>query len=307
MKIHLAGMEDHRYARMAVAAGHKYGLASYFNLRRLTESAAAEHSSFMNRHDVDLILDSGIFSMMFGSESGKTYDLAWMLEYARKYIAFASSYRVKRLVIVECDVHKILGMPAVFELRKLFRDSGLEVMYVWHVEEGIDGLLELAVTEKYISLGAPELRRHFSGTGIDYKSGLFSLLSKIDKHCASRGVPLPKIHLLGNTVEKTMRTRIAFSCDSTSWMAGMKFGAAVVYRNGSLLKIHLRSKAMDDLKKQVEAERPEIIDLINSYYKTEKRMARYLPLFISADSFRKYQQWLDAHYTWKGNQNAKQS
>lgn len=301
MNIHLAGMEHIHFTRVVCASGHKFGLCSYFYLTSLNSDILAEQVDMINRSEISMILDSGIFSMMFGAESGRAYDLQFMLDYAHKYIAFAKKLGIKNLISVEMDAHKILGMEAVFELRKLFKDAGIPTMYVWHIEEGIDGLLKLATEEKHIAIGAPELRKFFKGKHIGYKTGIFSLLAKIERRCIVAGVPLPKIHILGNTVEATMRTRVGFSCDSTSWIAGVKYGGAMVYQNGRLLKVHLRSKAFLDLKAQIEATRPEFIEMLDRTYDSPKRRDYYLSLFVSADSYRKYQQWLDTHYTWKGN------
>lgn len=299
MRIHLAGADKPRFIEPALLAGHRYLLTTYYKLKKEQPKVLAEMVNLFNTGS-DLIIDSGLFTMMFGAEKDRSYDLPFMRDYATKYIADVKSYGIRNVTIVECDVHKILGMPAVHELRKQFADSGLDVIYVWHVEETIDGLLELATREKYIAISVPELRIFFKGKGVSYKAGVHDLLARIRAHC---GAKLPRIHLLGNTVELTMRNHLAYSCDSTSWLAGVRYAQGSVYRNGTFRKVHLRSKAFEDAKQAVihqhqNSLRPGLLTSMPASHDL------FFNLVTLADSYHRYQLWLDSHYTWKGTENA---
>jgi len=301
MNLHLAGFDKLENIQLVQKTGHKFGLTSYYSMQTLPENRWRQHADEINQAGTSLILDSGLFTMMFGAGKDRVWDMPYMVEYTKRYVADARMYGFTNAVIVECDVHKILGMKAVFELRKIFKDSGMKTIYVWHVEEGIDGLLKLAQEEEYIAISVPELRKFFKKKGtMTSTAGVFDLLSKISRHCKSVGRHLPKIHLLGNTVQTTMKTHVAFSCDSTSWMSGARYGTPVVYRNGTLKMIHLRSTAFSNLLEKMKQERPEIVEFINGISSSEKRASYYLGLFLSADSYRRYNEWLNSHYEWRG-------
>lgn len=299
MRIHLAGLEKTGFINSVGLTGHKYGLFSYFHMSRNPDAEQRRCLGLMCEFDLDMICDSGLFTMMFGSGKGKKHDLAGMVDYTRRYIARVKQYGLPKVTMVECDVHKILGMPSVFELRKHFRDSGIPTIYVWHREEGIDGLLKLVEEEQYVAISVPELRIIFKSHA-KYESGVIELLTKIEKRCAEKSLPMKKVHLLGNTIEYTMKNRQAYSCDSTSWLAGVRYGQGIVYRHQNLTKAHIRSPLFQHLRESAREEYPSAFARVMSMSTTEK-MRQYLwNTFVSASSYSKYQQFLDSHYQWIG-------
>lgn len=296
MNIHLAGLEKTGFITSVGLSGHKYGLLSYFHMNRNPEKERRRCIDLINEFDLDVIVDSGLFTMMFGAGKGKAYDMAAMVEYTKKYIEEVSAYGLKKFRVVECDVHKILGMKEVFELRKHFKGAGIETIYVWHKQEGIDGLLALA-DEAYIALSVPELRILFKQSESQYQAGVFNLLSKLKRHRGA--LPMPKVHLLGNTVEITMRTSVAFSCDSTSWLAGVRYGQAIVYRDKRLIKAHIRSELFKTMIESVKKDHPGAFEKIFALSTTEKMKKYLVNTFISAESFRRYQEFLNSSFQWR--------
>lgn len=301
MRIHLAGCEDFKFVNAVAFTGHPFALSSHYYLSNHRTEKQQQVVETFNRAKVEVIIDSGIFTMMFGAGKGKKYELSWMIDYAHKYIEMARGYGFERFVLVECDVHKILGMDAVFQLREIFEKSGLEAVYVWHREEGMEGLKRLANRYRYIALGCPELRFLFKGRDQNYKQAVWDLLARIND--ATQGTALPKVHLLGNTVMETMETHLAYSCDSTSWIAGVKFGRCPVFSNGRLSGAHIRSPVFQAIRKRyAEANMPYFEWVMRNIEKPSSR-EYYLSIYASAMAFKEYQEWLDRKYTWKGDES----
>lgn len=184
-------------------------------------------------------------------------------------------------------------MDAVFELRKMFENSGLKHIYVWHREEGIDGLFRMAEKYDFISISVPELRILCKGK-VRYQDAVKDLESKIFQNVKR----LPKIHLLGNTVMETMKTNISYSCDSTSWLSGGRYGRYIHYENGKLTakklsdQEYLRTKhvLLDQYTNQYEK-------LVKEYsHRSEKYLPYIISMYLSARSYQLYQGWLDQRY-----------
>lgn len=299
MRVHLAGTETGHFLHTVALTGHKYNLLSYYHLKRTSDGDQKKLVEAMNAAQMFPIIDSGLFTMMFGAGKGKRYDLAAMTEYTKKYIEDIRALGFNNAVIVECDVHKIVGMDGVVELRKHFKDSGIQTMFVWHREEGMDGLLKLASEESYIALSVPELRILFAEKKTRYQTAVFNLLGRLKRELGGSS-NLPKIHLLGNTVKETMETSLAYSCDSTSYLSVVRYGVAIVFDNGKLRQMHVRSPAFLELLRDTMERNPEVDASINTLTETESFRFYMKKCFIAAQAYYFYQRWLDQRFTWDG-------
>ena len=296
MKIFLAGVENTPSLKVAAASGLSTALFSYYHLSKMGTAGLTKWLDEVHSRDLELICDSGLFTLMFGAGKGGNYDFKFMQDYTTKYIQTAKSWGIKNLTIVECDVHKILGMPAVFELRKQFEDSGMNVLYVWHKEEEISGLINMSQKYPYIALSVPELRLLFSGQSERYQNAVFDLLRIIRQNNET----MPKIHLLGNTVQETMETRLAYSCDSTSWIAGGKFGRGTILRNGRLKSLHTSDPLYLEYKKRVFELFTEHQKKIYESFEKETTRSYYSINLLSAIAYRLYQDNLNRSHPWVG-------
>lgn len=126
MRVFLAGCEN-EFCEVPRIAGHKFCLFSYFHWKDQSQLRKEKTKYALNFCD-EVICDSGLFTLMFGAGRSSSYDLEYMKNYTREYIGSAKQMGINNLTIVESDVHKLLGMAAVFELRKYFEDSGLSVL-----------------------------------------------------------------------------------------------------------------------------------------------------------------------------------
>ncbi len=222
MRIFLAGSESVDHSEVLAALKYPYRLCSYLAMR---DGEKSRQAILQYANDgSEWIMDSGLFSFMFGSRKGelKTRQDYWA--YAERYLREADEWHWPH-VIVECDVQRVLDVGTCNDLRdQLFRKSGREVMYVWHLPEGEGGLRELASRELRIALSVPELRAVYSGGGFSggqkVRAALIRLLAIIRE---SDGPAGQQVHLLGNT-ERVLLTLPADTCDSTSWIAAGQWG-----------------------------------------------------------------------------------
>lgn len=282
MRLCFAG-EPRLLAQACSATAHPNILISYLVFRGKRTLDPGLRAMFEPER---MILDSGLFSFMFGALRGQipeTFDA--YRDFTRRYLD-----DVARIgwpgIVVEADVHKLLGMEALYRLREEFAPLGDRVMYVWHQPEGIDGLRELARARSYIALSIPELRIQFGGThrrGTDsYKRAMWALLREAHAACK---VP-PRIHLLGCTVPELMQTPLAWSCDSTSWLSASIYGTPTwVYRGHGELVSRTRK---DD---------PEWLAFRAAVAARTATPAGYQQTMIAcADAFAQYQRWLDTRF-----------
>jgi hypothetical protein len=280
---------------IATMVGHPYRLHSYFYFKDLKDPKA-----FM-RYTVDdpsgLIVDSGLYSFMFGSERGKmpsTYQA--YRDYTRRYIDDMIKWDFP-CILVESDTHYLLGMDDTLRLREEFAPLGSRVMYVWHRPEGFDGLIKLAKERDYISLGIPELRMLASGgksvSGSSRMAERMSndLISRVHAACGDKP---PRIHLLGCTVESMMESRLVWSCDSTSWLSGLRFGQGRIWTaDKGLVSAGIRSPKFRRFAKIAEEACPEAAE----YAKRQSSPEYFLNSLACSYAYALYQQFLDSRFS----------
>lgn len=296
MRIHFADVPPPTRLLISMMAGHPYRLVSYFYIKGLPDPAATLRS-LVDGDDRKLIVDSGLYSFMFGSEQGKipnTYEA--YRDYTRKYLDDMADWGLD-CYLVEADTHRLLGMDATFRLREEFKPLGSRVMYVWHQPEGLDGLVKLAKEVDYLGIGLPELRMIASGgKSAAGQSKLINrmcmdLLRRVHTAC---GDSPPRIHLLGCTVEHLMESPLAWSCDSTSWLAGLRFGMGRLWTaSDGLVAAGIRSEKFAKFREQAMNRFPEAVEFANKTNNPDY----YLNCLACAHAYGLYQVWLDSRYS----------
>lgn len=306
MRVHFAAEPlPNPKAETAFRVGHTYYLVSYWYAKK----GIRTREQALGADPRNVIMDSGLFSLMFGSEKGTIPSTLDAYErYTTQYLEDLAAWKFGGYV-VEADVHKLLGMDAVHRLRRHFTPLGDRVIYVWHREEGLDGLLKLAEERSYIAISVPEIRSIVSGGGSVTASSdvvqvrVFDLLRRIHAHCKTRGILPPRIHLLGCTVASMMQTRLAWSCDSTSWLAGIQYGRGFIWNpQGRFEGAAIRSDAFLRWRAECEAMFPSSAE----YARASQNPEYYLNIMACAAAFREYQGWLDArfqHVPMRGDEN----
>lgn len=283
MKVFLAGNDRGDYAYSLRDIEYPYRLTSYYYMKK--EPKVVPGVLECAQDGSEWIMDSGLFSLMFGSEQGtlKTYEDFY--RYASEYVENCRKWNWKH-AIVECDVQRVLGVEETFKLREsVFDKSGFEVIHVWHLPEKEDGLAKLAATRKRIALSVPELRV-VMGTGPTGGTKVATAVLHLLK--VARAAGPAQIHLLGCTEDRLMRMP-ADSCDSTSWNSINRYGVGYVYGGkGQLLQAHAHSPKWYAWRKHCEQSWPKAFASIRGKWTEPRTQSFFVNAAVSAQAFRLY-------------------
>jgi len=241
MKVHFAGMEKHDNAVVInKVADIKYGLFTVFPFICKDFGIGSRSKigqrvvNFNDKNFKHCIMDSGLFTLMFGAHAGKR-DEKFVKAWQKAIIKFVKDTGYKGTV-VEVDCQKILGVESAWKLRKELKKAlpNNQQMNVFHIEDGKEGLIKLAKFSDYIALSIPEFR----ALGWNDIPKKVSQLCRIIKDVK----PDIKIHLLGCTQKNIMeRSKFCYSSDSTSWMQVLRWGSQIVFKDGKYQKVKTKT------------------------------------------------------------------
>jgi len=283
MKLFLAAADCSKFTSMIFYGNHGYFLTSYYIHKRGFSPDWIKWYKKTSQRGGDWIMDSGLFTMMFGAGSNKTYTEKELIKYTYKYLKDLKKIKYNHY-IVEMDVHKVLGLQSLKRFRAIFeKEYPLEkTIYVWHVEEKEEGFRELCVKYPYIAISIPELRIVFKGrkTLKNAVKRLISLANSIN--------PDIKIHLLGCTQQELMEQKGYYSCDSTSWISGGRFGNGYYFEYNKLKQLPVRSVGWLEYSKQKQK------DIFKKY---KVKLENYVLInCIGAMAFNKLNQYINNKY-----------
>lgn len=230
MNLFIAGCESAVNRTASLTANNPNMLLSYYHLTKGKHKMDVKyvqdyHKLKEKNPNVKFITDSGLFTMMFGAGSGKTYTYEDLQSYTDKYLANINAMEYKDY-IVEMDVIKLLGR----EKLQSFRDKFIahypieKTIFVWHIEETIEGWEEMCRRYPYVAISVPELRI------VMKRKYLKTFIQKMIKKALDIN-PDIKIHLLGCTSNYLLEQGGYYSADSTSWQGALRFGSFAVPHN----------------------------------------------------------------------------
>ena len=143
--------------------------------------------------------------------------------------------KILRAACVEIDCQKVLGVEDAWYFReRMRRELDNPQINVFHFEDGKRGLDSLIDFSSYLALSIPELRIIKPKT---FREDTRQLVRYIKER-----KPEIDIHLLGCTDMKIIaENRFCTSADSTSWLAGVRYG----YIDDGVRKGHMRQFRRD--------------------------------------------------------------
>jgi len=182
--------------------------------------SAKDNNYFMSKvyPNIDLfILDSGAFSMLYGSKKVN------LDSYIEKYIGFVKKYKIVNYV--ELDLYNVIGVEKTEAIRKkLTKEIGYPPIPVWHKSTGVDYYKKLVKEYRYIAIGGIAIK------GGSFPVNVFRKLLKIAKKESCR------VHGLGYTSIKNLPKLDFYSVDSTSWLSPVRYGGVIDFFNGRTMK-----------------------------------------------------------------------
>lgn len=253
LKVHFAGSDNNvQFMIAADLAGVNYSLFTcypFISKKKLTSNFKMTDSErfvpkLIERKRNHVIMDSGLFTLMFGADKGKKQTRKSLEEWQDKTAEFVRQNDLK-CTCVEIDCQKILGVEEAWYFRERMKKvmPKNRHMNVFHLEDGKYGLDRLIEYSNYIAISVPELRIHKRKT---YKQDVHKLACYIKNK-----KPTIDIHLLGCT-EKAMLEQNAFctTSDSTSWIAANRYGRIGSKYHIDQLKDSVREKYTPIVRKE---------------------------------------------------------
>lgn len=229
IKVHFAACEVMNQFVALESLGVSYGLYTCFPfvekkifgktkapimpLRGMTEPSI-EIPRYIHGKMRHVIQDSGLFTLMFGSQKGKK-DEKTVNRWYDGLIDFTLEHGLN-VTCVEVDCQKILGVDKAWEFReRIKRDlPNNRIINVFHLEDGRYGLDRLIEFSDYIAISVPELRL----------ANLKHYVPTIARYIKEKK-PSIDIHLLGCTeLGLLKKCNFCTSCDSSTWTSTKRYG-----------------------------------------------------------------------------------
>jgi hypothetical protein len=223
MKLLFAGGESKSVRMSLVEAGVQNVLVSYYYVKRRNVPI-----EFYFDHFPNLCLDSGGFTMIesFVKKSGhKDYKKFFVKHerYLDEYLEFCSNHAGRFMWVANYDIDAIVGANQVYEWNekfKLLEKMGQTVCYIAH-----DYALPYTHLYTYFQ------EYDFVGVSTDHKMrkdnvGYFSQVYKLSEKYKK------KTHGFAMTNFVSFQNYPFYTCDSTTYLGGAKFGSTYVY-NGA--------------------------------------------------------------------------
>ena len=294
IKVHFAALESSDFAAVLhEISGIRYSLftifpfiADQFGIKAAKFGSqnlkGVEYLTKTSRH---CIMDSGLFTLMFGAHAGKR-DYQFIEKWYHAIVNFCHENNYPS-TLVEVDCQKILGVETAWKFRermKLDLPNNRQIN-VFHKEDGQKGLDRLIEFSDYIAVSVPEMR------ALGQKEHTSKLV-----HYIKNKKPSIDIHLLGCTENKLLRElNFCTSSDSTSWQQVNRYGV-LKFNDGNQTFTNRNSDlSMEKLKARYYGKLSEVISRFHEL--TEKRFD-YYSKYALAGELLKYQY---THYA--GNQD----
>lgn len=267
VQVCFAGAEninDRDVAYVAGARNFLFTAWNYLQKNSVVSDDYARVSRIMSGSNVT-IMDSGLFTLLFGSKSGKL-GRREIDNYFYRLVSFIRGMREKP-VCVEADAQKIIGAEATWELRRRFREAlpGVRQINVVHPEDGAEGLDRIIDFTDYLGIPCVEMRR------LDRTAAAGQIRDLV--YYAKSRKPGIDIHLLGCTdlgILDSLREDVT-TADSTSWNAHRKFG----YRDGMAPTPEFEARVGEAVKGCRELSRYNVGE-------SENRVKGYTAMYIGA-------------------------
>lgn len=290
IKVHFAGLENQDFAMILTEISKiKYGLftvfpfiAHKFGIKPLKmKSCTPESALYLQNAHRHTIMDSGLFTLMFGAHAGKR-DEPFVERWMNEIINFTNEIGYKGTV-VEVDCQKILGVEKAWEYRERMKKElpNNRQINVFHKEDGQKGLDRLIEFADYIAVSVPELR------ALGKKQHTERLV-----HYIKNKKPSIDIHLLGCTENKLLHNlKFCSSADSTSWQQVNRYGH-LKYHNG---KKTFSAKNSDiSIDKMKERFGQQLTNIIEKYIECTDKRYDYYSKYALAGQMLKHQYTIQA-------------
>jgi hypothetical protein len=239
------------------------------------KTCTTESIKYLNNASNHSIMDSGLFTLMFGAHAGKRNKNDVDLWY-NSLVDFVNNNKVKS-TCVEVDCQKILGVESAWNYReRMIKDlPNNRIINVFHKEDGQKGLDRMIEFSNYIAISVPELRH----------LGQKNYTTKIANYIKNKK-PSIDIHLLGCTENKLLKElNFCSSADSTSWQQVNRYGV-IKFNDGD--KTYSCKNSNINIDSLLERYKTEIENILIKWMEvTPKRLDYYSKYALAGELLKK--------------------
>lgn len=294
LKVHFAGLENQDFAEVLhKCSGINYSLFTVFpfiahevGIKPMKmKTCTLESPIYLQNASRHAIMDSGLFTLMFGAHAGQR-DTKFVEKWYNLIVDFVQKIGYTKTV-VEVDCQKILGIEKAWEFRQRMKNDlpNNRQINVFHKEDGQKGLDRMIEFSEYIAISVPELR----------SLGQKNYTEKIANYIKSKK-PSIDIHLLGCTENKLLKSlNFCSTADSTSWQQVNRFGV-LKYHDGEKT-YSARNRDIDINKLMIRYER-ELRTILSKWMEINPKRLDYYSKYAIAGELLKMQ-----YTTYAGNQD----
>lgn len=228
VKNFFSGVESTQHFKAAMLAGVEHMLMSYLYITKQPGNALEDRKR--NYPKLQFLIDSGAHTLQLSANKApyNTWKLADYEKYARAYADWLRKNKQFIFAAVELDIASALnrcsgkdesdpyGDSIVGDWRKnIFQplqNEGLNICYVWHKSQGLQGWEDLCANFAYVGL-----------PGEMSKQDDFGTFMAVARRYTT------KVHGFAATKQSDFRDHPWFSIDSTTWKAGEIYGTLPVW------------------------------------------------------------------------------
>lgn len=280
IKVHFAGLENQDFAQILhELSGINYSLFTVFpfiahkvGIKPLKmKTCTLESPKYLEQASRHTIMDSGLFTLMFGAHSGKR-DAKFVETWFELIVEFVQKNKFGGTV-VEVDCQKILGTKKAWHFRKKMKEIlPNKQINVFHIDDERKGLDEMIEFSEYIAISVPELR----------SLGKKAYVETIATYIKNKK-PSIDIHLLGCTENKLLRDlNFCTSSDSTSWQQVNRYG--VLKMNNGKKTFSIKNSQID-INKLKERYSPKLENILIKFMEVnEKRFDYYSKYALAGEA-----------------------
>lgn len=218
---YFSGVEGQQHFEACMDAGAKHVLASFLYLEKTNPNLIRERKK--KYPHIKVMIDSGAHTIQSERNKDGTWIPGskfekWTLQdyenYIKRYVAWLRANKDYVECCVELDIDWCVG-TAVVEgwQRKYFEPllkEGIETIFVWHKQRGLDGWEEMCSRFSYVGL-----------------PGEFSSEQDFNKYMTVAKRYCTKVHGFAATKQADFRDWPWFSGDSTTWKSSERYGTLI--------------------------------------------------------------------------------
>lgn len=187
-------------------------LQSFYYCNRFTEEKIIPNCK-------KFLLDSGAFTFL---QKGKNPNID---EYILSYADFIKRNKITNFF--ELDIDSLVGYEKVLYYRKKLEDIvGLPCIPVWHKSRGIEDFVKMCEQYKYVALGGIVIK--------EFQKSDYKYFPWFIKTAHQNGA---MIHGLGFTNLQLLPKYHFDSVDSSTWVAGNRFGIAYFFDGKTIHRV----------------------------------------------------------------------